>query len=83
MLQGLFKKPERRKFNYKARYYDQQNADIRRQKILDGEENTEVNFEDRFRRKIEENRKIKNNSIRKMVFLLTLLILLIYLIIAL
>ena len=83
MLQGMFKKPERRKFNYKARYYDQQNADIRRQKILDGEENTEVNFEDRFRQKVEENRKIKDNSIRKIVIMVTILILLVYLIIAL
>ena len=83
MPQGLFKKQERRKFNYKARYYDQQSAEIRKQKILDGEENTDVNFGDRFRQKVEENRKVKNNSIRKIVVMLTLLIILIYLIIAL
>jgi hypothetical protein len=83
MPQGLFKKREPRKFNYKARYYDQQNAEIRKQKILNGEENTDVNFEDRFRQKVEENRKIKNNSIRKLVVMVTLLIILIYLIVAL
>lgn len=83
MLQGLFKKQERRTFNYKARYYDQQNADIRKQKILNGEEDTEVRFEDRFRQKVNENRKVKDNPIRKIVILTTILIILIYLIIAL
>ena len=80
MLKGLIKKQEPRKFNYKARYYDQQNADIRNRKILDGEENTEVDFEDRFRQKVYENRKIRNNSVRKLVILVTLLALLIYII---
>lgn len=83
MPQGLFKKHERRKFNYKARYYDQQNAEIRKQKILDGEDDTNVNFGDRFRQKVEENRKERNNSIRKLVIMVTLLIILVYLIIAL
>jgi len=79
MLKGLIKKQEPRKFNYKARYYDQQNADIRKQKILDGED-TEVGFEDRFRQKVHENRKIRNNSVRKLVVMTTLLALLVYLI---
>ena len=80
MLKGLTKKQEPRKFNYKARYYDQQNTDLRNRKILDGEENTEVGFEDRFRQKVHENRKIRNNSVRKLVVMATLLALLVYLI---
>ena len=80
LLKGLGKKQEPRKFNYKARYYDQQNADIRKQKILGGEENTEVGFEDRFRQKVQENRKIRKKSVRTLVIMVTLLISLIYII---
>jgi hypothetical protein len=78
MFQGIFKKQEPRKFNYKARYYDKQSADIRRQKILDGEENTAVNFGDRFHQKIDESRKIKQNSIRKLAIMAGLLAMLLY-----
>ena len=80
MFSGLIKKQQPRKFNYKARYYDKQQADIRNRKILDGEKNTEVRFEDRFRQKVEENRKIRKNSMRKLVVMTLLLALLIYLI---
>ena len=80
LLKGLGKKQEPRRFNYKARYYDKQNADIRNQKILDGEENTEVGFEDRFRQKVQENRKIRKKSVRTLVIMVTLLISLIYII---
>ena len=80
MFSGLIRKQQPRKFNYKARYYDKQQADIRNRKILDGEENTEVRFGDRFRQKMEENRKIQKNSMRKLVVMTLLLALLIYLI---
>ena len=80
MFSGFIKKQQPRKFNYKARYYDKQQADIRNRKILDGEENTEVRFGDRFRQKVEENRKIQKNSMRKLVIMTLLLALLIYLI---
>ena len=80
MFSGFIKKQQPRKFNYKARYYDKQRADIRNRKILDGEENTEVRFGDRFRQKVEENRKIQKNSMRKLVVMTLLLALLIYLI---
>ena len=80
MFSGLIRKQQPRKFNYKARYYDKQQADIRNRKILDGEENTEVRFGDRFRQKVEENRKIQKNSMRKLVVMTLLLALLIYLI---
>ena len=78
MITGLFKQREPRKFNYKARYYNKVNEDIRREKILDGEKDTEVNFGDRFRRKVDENRKKRENSLKKLVSLLAILALLLY-----
>ena len=81
MLQGLFKQKEARKFNYKARYYNKENADIRREKILDGEKNTDVNFSDRFRKKVGESRRKPENSMRKLVILIAILALLIYFVI--
>jgi hypothetical protein len=83
MFQGIglfkpFKKQEPRKFNYKARYYDRESAEIRKQKILEGEENTTVNFSDRLHQKISESRKIKQNSIRKLAIMAGLLALLFY-----
>ena len=81
MLQGLFKQREARKFNYKARYYNKENEDIRREKILDGERNTDVNFGDRFRKKVDESRKKTDNSMKKLVIMIAVLALLIYFII--
>ena len=78
MLQGLYKQREPRKFNYKARYYNWETEEIRREKILNGERNTEVNFGDRFRKKVQENRKNRKNSLRKFVFLFVILVLLLY-----
>ena len=78
MFQGIFKTQRPRKFNYKARYYDQENADIRKQKILDGKEDTNVNFGDRFHRRVDESRKIRQNSIRKIAVLAGLLAMLLY-----
>jgi t-SNARE complex subunit (syntaxin) len=83
MLQGIFKKQEPRKFNYKSRYYDSEKANIRKQKILDGEKDTEVNFGDRFRRKVKENRKTTHNSMRKLIIMLAILALLIYILLSL
>lgn len=80
MLQGLFKQREPRKFNYKARYYNKENEDIRREKILDGEKDTDVNFGDRFRRKVDENRRKRDNNLKKIAVLLAVLLLLLYLI---
>ncbi|MDR1182520.1 MAG: hypothetical protein LBL13_11135 [Bacteroidales bacterium] len=82
IFQGIFKKQESRKFNYKARYYDQEKANIRKQKILNGEEDTSVNFGDRFRQKVKENRNVHSNSIRKLVIMLVLLALLLYILLA-
>ena len=81
MLQGLFKQRESRKFNYKARYYNRENEDIRREKILDGEKNIEVNFGDRFRRKVDGSRRKPDNSVKKIVIMLAILALLIYFVI--
>jgi hypothetical protein len=78
MLQGIFKKQEPRKFNYKARYYNQESANIRKQKILDGNEDTSVNFGDRFHKKISESRRIKQNSIRRLAIMAALLAVLLY-----
>ena len=78
MLQGLFKQREPRKFNYKSRYYNRENEEIRREKILSGEKNVEANFEDRFRRKVNENRKKRGNSAKKLIVLIAILALLIY-----
>ena len=81
MFQGMFnfnKRREPRRFNYKGRYYDNESANIRKQKILDGEENTDVSFGDRFHQKISESRKIKQNSVRKLAVLVGLLALLLY-----
>ena len=80
MLQGIFKQREPRRFNYKARYYNRENEDIRREKILDGEKNTEVNFGDRFRRKVDENRKTRDKSMKKIIVFLAILALLLYLV---
>ena len=74
----IFKQKEPRKFNYKARYYDKEKADIRRQKILDGEKDTTVNFGDRFHQKISESRRIKQNSIRRLIVLAGILAMLLY-----
>jgi len=82
MIQGIFKKQEPRKFNYKARYYDQEKADMRKQKILDGKEDTNVNFEDRFRKRVSESRKAKRNSMRKLVIMLAVLALLLYIVLS-
>ncbi len=82
MPQGIFKKQEPRKFNYKARYYDQEKANIRKQKILDGKEDTEVNFGDRFHQKVKETRKIKHNSMRRLVVMLALLAVLLYILLS-
>jgi len=78
MLQGVFKQKEPRKFNYKARYYNQIDNDIRRKKILDGEEDIEVNFGDRFRKKVAENRKKRDNSVKKLAVFLAILTILLY-----
>ncbi|MDR1878141.1 MAG: hypothetical protein LBQ64_01080 [Bacteroidales bacterium] len=78
MLQGIFKKQEPRKFNYKSRYYNQDEANIRKQKILNNEQDTHVNFGDRFRQKMEANRKIKQNSLRKLLVMLAILAVLLY-----
>ncbi|MDR2408252.1 MAG: hypothetical protein LBE13_09110 [Bacteroidales bacterium] len=78
MFQGLFRKQEPRKFNYKSRYHDQEKENIRKQKILNGEEDTDVNFGDRFHQKVKENRKSTQNSIRKLVVMLAILLLLLY-----
>ncbi|MDR0603279.1 MAG: hypothetical protein LBG80_03135 [Bacteroidales bacterium] len=78
MFQGLFRKQEPRKFNYKSRYYDQEKENIRKQKILNGEEDTDVNFGDRFHQKVKENRKSTANSLRKLVIMLAILALLLY-----
>ena len=78
MIQGIFKQREPRKFNYKARYYNRENETIRREKILDGETDVEANFEDRFRRKVAENRKRRDISLRKIAILTALLVLLLY-----
>jgi len=78
MLQGLFKQREQRKFNYKARYYNRENEEIRREKILNGEKDTKVRFEDRFRRKVNENRKKRSNSTKKLLILMAILMLLLY-----
>jgi hypothetical protein len=82
MLQGIFKKQEPRKFNYKSRYYDQEKENIRKQKILNGEEDTNVNFGDRFHQKVKENRKTTQNSIRKLVVMTGILILLLYILLS-
>jgi len=79
MLQGIFKQREPRRFNYKARYYNRENEDIRREKILDGEREIEANFGDRFRRKVDENRKKRENSIKKLAVLVVILAGLLYL----
>ncbi|MDR1459520.1 MAG: hypothetical protein LBI60_04835 [Bacteroidales bacterium] len=76
IFQGIFKKQEPRTFNYKSRYYDQEKANIRKQKILNGEKDTSVTFGDRFRQKIRTNRNTNKNSIRKLVIMLVLLALL-------
>ena len=78
MLQGVFKQKEPRKFNYKARYYNQIDSDIRRKKILEGEEDIEVNFGDRFRKKVAENRKKRENSVKKLAVFLAILAVLLY-----
>ena len=78
MIQGLFKKQTPRKFNYKGQYYDQEQANIRKQKILDGEKDTTVNFGDRFHQKINESRKARQNSTRRLLVLLALLAILLY-----
>lgn len=78
MIQGLFKQRQPRKFDYKARYYNKIDEDIRRDKILDGSTDTHANFGDRFRRKIDENRKKRDNSIKKIAVLLAVLGLLLY-----
>jgi len=81
MLQGIFKQNQSRKFNYKPRYYNKENEDIRRKKILEGEKDIEANFGDRFRRKVDENRKKRDNSIKKLVIMAAILALLIYIVI--
>ena len=78
MFQGISKKREPRKFNYKARYYDQEKANIRKQKILDGEEDTNVNFGDRFVQRVNERRRRKQNSIRRLIVLVGILAMLLY-----
>jgi hypothetical protein len=82
MFQGLFRKQEPRKFNYKSRYHDQEKENIRKQKILNGEEDTDVNFGDRFRQKVKENRKSTQNPIRKLVVMLAILLLLLYILLS-
>jgi t-SNARE complex subunit (syntaxin) len=82
MFQGLFKKQEPRKFNYKSRYHDQEKENIRKEKILNGEEDTNVNFGDRFRQKVKGNRKASHNSVRKLVIMLAILIVLLYILLS-
>ena len=82
MLQGIFKQKEPRRFNYRGRYYNQEKENIRRQKILDGDEDTIVNFSDRFRHKVNENRKTNANSYRKLVIMVALVALLLYILLS-
>lgn len=82
MFQGISKRREPRKFNYKARYYDRESAEIRKQKIIDGEENTTVDFKDRFSRKVNESRRTKYNSYTKIFVMLAILILLLYIVLS-
>jgi len=81
MFQAIVKKQEIRRFNYKARYYEQGKADIRKQKILNGEEDTHVNFGDRFHQKISESRKVKRNSMKNLAVMLAILALLLYVVV--
>ena len=80
MLQGIVKQEEPYKFYYKARYYNRENGDIRREKTVNGGD-TEVNFSEPFCRKMKENRDNRNNSIKKMILMFAVLALLLYLII--
>lgn len=70
--------PEKRGFNYTPRYYDKNTSDIRKQKIIDGDENTDVDFADKLHQKLENSRKAKQTSNRRLIIMMALLALLLY-----
>ena len=80
MLQGVFKQKPPRKFGYRGRYYNRENEQIRWEKIQDGEKDVEANFGDRFRRKVDENRRKQGNALKKLAVLAAVLASLLYII---
>ncbi|MDR1792941.1 MAG: hypothetical protein LBR36_05820 [Bacteroidales bacterium] len=80
LFQNGIKKHQKRQFNYKGRvrYSESGNNDIRRQKIMDGEENPSVDFSSRFRHRVAQSRKAKQTPLLKIAVMVALLVLLLY-----
>ncbi|MBP5413014.1 MAG: hypothetical protein J6Y47_07155 [Bacteroidales bacterium] len=69
---------EKREFNYTPRYYDKNTSDIRKQKIEEGDDNTNVDFSDRLHQKLNASRKAQRSSTRRLIIMIVLLIILLY-----
>ena len=70
-------KREKRTFNYTPKYYDKKTDDLRKEKMLN-DEDSHVEFSDRFHQKINENRQTKNDSAKKLIIMVAIFDLLIY-----
>lgn len=71
------KRHESRKFNYIPRYYDKKAEQLKREKILKGEDNSS-DFSERLHMKIKENRKLQRKSTTRILVWAALLALLLY-----
>jgi len=71
------KRHESRKFNYIPRYYDKKAEQLKREKIIKGEDSNS-DFSERLHMKIRENRKLQRKSNTRILVWIALLALLLY-----
>ncbi|MBO4580942.1 MAG: hypothetical protein J5701_01470 [Bacteroidales bacterium] len=69
---------EKRGFNYTPRYYDKNTSDIRKQKIEEGCDDTNVDFADRLHQKLNATRKANQVSNRRLIIMIVLLMVLLF-----
>ena len=74
---GLFKAPEKRKFNYTPRFYDKSAEEIQKEKLTSGDSST-IDFGDKFHHRVESKREGKRLPLKRLVIMVVLLLLLLY-----
>jgi hypothetical protein len=71
------KRHESRKFNYIPRFYDKKAEQLKREKIIKGEDSNS-DFSERLHMKLQENRKLQRKSTTRILVWIALLALLLY-----
>ncbi|MBO4739823.1 MAG: hypothetical protein J5606_09750 [Bacteroidales bacterium] len=73
----LFKAPEKRTFNYKPRFYDKSDEEIKKEKIVSGD-SSNIEFGDKFHHRIEQKRQGKQLPLKRLLIMVAILLLLLY-----